>query len=84
MSEKVVRYSFDLPEMLHKKLKTFAAFEGIKMNKYVTDLIENDINSKLQIPNQETLDAMKETDDIISGTIKSNPVSLSELKKLIG
>ena len=46
--------------------------------------IAKEKHSKLQISNQETLDAMKETDDIISGRIKSNPVSLGELKKLIG
>ncbi len=39
-SDKVKRVNFDLPEELHKKLKTFAASQGKSIKDVLTEFVE--------------------------------------------
>lgn len=42
--EKTKKINLTLPETTHKKLKLICTIKGIKLNDYVLNLIENEIN----------------------------------------
>lgn len=59
---KTVRLTVDLSLKDHKVLKAFCAFLHISMKDFVSDLIHKKIYSK-NVPNPETLEAMKEAEE---------------------
>lgn len=61
-NQKTVRLTVDLPPKDHKILKAFCAYLRVSMKDFVSDLIHKKIYSK-NVPNPETLEAMKEAEE---------------------